>query len=84
MRSPKITAEQSQAVQRSHGRPVYLVDESGADASLAIVRVELLRTLLGDDFDITDTYQAQETALAAVWDDPQLDEYTDNDGTPVE
>ena len=83
MEKAKITAEQSQAIQQSHGQPVLLVDDTGNDTHVAIVRVELLQTLAGNDFDIADTYPAQETALASVWGDPQLDEYTDQDGSPI-
>ncbi len=85
MEQAKITAEQAKAVQLSKGQPVYLVDDSGQEASVAIVRIELLQALAGDEFDIADTYAAQEKALASVWgDDPQLDEYTDQDGSPIE
>jgi len=80
-----ITPEQSRAVQESRGQPVYLVDETGKDAALAIVRVELLKVLAGDDsFDISETYEAQEAALASVWNEPQLDEYSDQDGSPID
>jgi len=85
MEQAKITAEQTRAVLQSNGQPVYLVDDSGQDASVAIVRIELLKTLVGEEFDIADTYKDQEEVLAGVWgDDPQLDEYTDQDGSPVE
>ena len=83
MNRAKITAEQSQAIQDSNGQPVYLVDESGRDASFAIVRVDLLKILADDDFNIAETYAAQEAALSKLWSDPQLDEYTDQDGTPI-
>ena len=33
----------------------------------------------GGDFDISDTYAAQDEALAAVWDDPELDAYDNYD-----
>jgi hypothetical protein len=84
MTQAKITAEQSLAVQASNGQPVYLVDDAGRDASLAIVKIDLLRTLAGDDFNIADTYTAQEAALSRVWSDPLLDEYTDEDGSPID
>lgn len=84
MHQARLTAEQSQAVRESHGQPVYLVDDAGQDASLAIVRVDLLRRLVDDQFDITETFEAQEAALAQVWNDPQLDKYTCEDGTPIE
>jgi hypothetical protein len=84
MQHARITAEQSRAVQSSHGQPVYLVDDSGQDASLAIVRVDLLKRLVDDQFDIAETYAAQEAALSEVWNDPQLDEYTCEDGSPID
>ncbi len=36
-----------------------------------------------DDFDISETYRAQELALAEIWNDPLLDEYTAEDGEPI-
>jgi hypothetical protein len=85
MEKAKITAEQSRAVQKSNGRPVHLVDDNGNDTQVAIVRLELLQTLAGDDYDIADSYPAQESALAAIWgNEPQLDEYTEQDGSPIE
>jgi hypothetical protein len=80
-----ITNEQFQAVAASGGRPVYLVDETGKDAALAIVRVDLLEAFAENSgFDIRDTYPAQEAALASIWDDPLLDEYTCQDGSPID
>ena len=85
MTHAQITNEQSQAVAASQGQPVYLVDATGQDSALAIVRVELLQGLVGDqEFDIRETYGAQEQALSSIWSDPQLDEYTDEDGTPID
>ncbi len=84
MNRAKITAEQSQAIRESNGQPVFLVDDFGQDASLAIVRVDLLKLLSDDEFSIEETYAAQEAALAKVWNDPRLDEYTDEDGSPID
>jgi hypothetical protein len=85
MERAKITAEQSRAVQQSKGQPVRLVDDSGRDTAVAIVRLDLLKSLAGDDFDIAETYPAQEAALASIWDNvPQLDEYTDEDGFAID
>jgi hypothetical protein len=33
-----------------------------------------------EDFEIRETYPAQESALAKVWDDPELDIYNDVSG----
>lgn len=84
MTRAKITAEQSLAIQESNGQPVYLVDDAGRDASLAIVPVDLLKMLTSDDFNIAETYAAQEAALSNVWSDPLLDEYTAEDGAPID
>ena len=84
MNRAKITAEQSQAIRESNGQPVYLVDDAGQDALLAIVRVDLLKILADDEFNIAETYAAQEAALSKVWNDPQLDEYTEEDGSPID
>ena len=83
MDKAKITAEQSQAIKQSQGQPVRLIDDAGNDTEVAIVRVELLQALAGEEFNIADTYPAQDSALARLWDDPQLDEYTNQDGSPV-
>ncbi len=84
MEKARITDEQSRAIQHSKGEPVRLVDEAGNDMPVAIVRVELLHMVMGEDLNIADTYAAQETALASVWgNNPRLDEYTDKDGSPV-
>jgi hypothetical protein len=90
MTRAKITAEQSQAVAASQGEPVYLIDDTGRDAALAIVRVDLLKELLlkeltpDSDFDVSETYRAQEAALGPIWNKPELDEYTDEDGSPID
>jgi hypothetical protein len=85
MERAKITAEQSRAVEKSKGQPVRLVDEGGNDTSVAIVPIELLQALTGDEFSIAETYPAQEAALAAIWgNEPELDEYTDQDGSPID
>ena len=84
MHQARVTAEQTQAMRESNGQPVYLVDDSGQDASLAIVRVDLLKRLVDDQFNIAETYAAQEAALSEVWNDPKLDEYTCEDGTPID
>ena len=38
-----------------------------------------LRPLLEEDFEVRETYAAQDAALAKVWDDPELDAYADYD-----
>jgi hypothetical protein len=85
MERATITVEQTQAIQRSKGQPVRLVDASGNDTSVAIVRLDLLQALAGEEINIADTYPAQEAALASIWEnEPELDEYTDQDGSPID
>jgi hypothetical protein len=84
MNRAQITAEQFQAIRESAGQPVYLVDDRGQDAALAIVPVHLIKLLANEEFNISETYAAQEAALSKVWNDPQLDEYTDEDGSPID
>lgn len=82
-----ITTEQSQAIAASGGSPVYLVDETGKDTVAVIVPLELLNTLTRAataELDINELYAAQEQTLAAVWHDPRLDEYTLDDGSPID
>ena len=39
-----------------------------------------VRSIFGnDEFDISDTFAAQDAALAAAWDDPELDVYDNFD-----
>ncbi|WP_425397523.1 hypothetical protein [Aeoliella sp.] len=82
-----ITTEQAAALVASGGGPVFLVDETGKEMQVAMVRVEFLRPLLGADIsegDVSETYAAQQAAITPIWDDPMLDEYTSDDGTPVD
>lgn len=84
MTQAKITAEQSEAVAASGGQPVYLVNDDGQDAALAIVGVDLLGKLsTRENFDIRETYAAQEAALSSIWNEPELDEYSEEDGSPI-
>jgi hypothetical protein len=79
----KITPEQQQALNQSAGAPVYLVDATSG-GTVVMMRAELFRTISGEKFDIAETYPAQEQALADVWADPQLDQYTDQDDSPID
>ncbi|MEX2172174.1 MAG: hypothetical protein WD851_22835 [Pirellulales bacterium] len=39
---------------------------------------------LVDEFNIDETYTAQEAAVSSVWNDARLDEYTEADGNPID
>jgi hypothetical protein len=80
--SPVLTAEQIQAIQANPDSPVRVVDPQSNEAYV-IVRADMfeqMRTILKDDYHISDTYVAQvQSALRAGWDDPAMDEYNNYD-----
>jgi hypothetical protein len=77
----RLSEEQHQEVAREGNRPIATVDP-GTQKVYYLVAAEIferVRTLLGDAFDIRDTYAAQDAALAKVWSDSELDAYADYD-----
>jgi len=79
---PKITEEQRQALTEQSERPVYVVDVNSQDqyVLLRAQDYERYRSLFeSDQFDISETYAAQQEALKQVWDDPTLDAYSQQD-----
>jgi hypothetical protein len=80
MRVPLSEAQQ-QEVAREGDRPVEAVDP-GTQKVYFLISAEIferVKPLLGDGFDIRETYAAQDAALAKVWRDPELDAYADYD-----
>lgn len=82
--TPKIpkTNEMQRALDETHGGPVYVMDTDGSVTHVVIAAdiFQRLQGLIGEQaFDVRDTYEAQEKALASVWDDPALDIYNDYD-----
>lgn len=81
-RQATITPEQRQALRQQGRGPVYLVDAASEDQYVLLPADEyrhfqaLFET---DEFDISETYRAQEEAASAVWGDPSLDEYSEYD-----
>lgn len=75
---PKLTDEQRQALTEQPSGPVYVVDVNSQD-QYVIIRADEYRhyqaLFESDQFDISETYAAQEHAVKPVWDDPALDEY---------
>lgn len=65
------------------GEPIELVDDQSHDRYIVLPAeaFERIKALLTpDEFDIRETYAAQDSALASAgWDDPELDVYNDYD-----
>lgn len=55
-----------------------------AENQRVIIQVMEIDASAGDDSDISETYAAQQEALASVWNDAELDLYTDQNGTPIQ
>lgn len=80
MKRLKLTEEQRAALREPSHEPIYLVDVD-SDDQYVVLRAEdyeHVRALFEtEEFDITETYTAQDEALRSVWDDPGLDVYKD-------
>ena len=78
--APQLSEELQQELARQGDEPFQVVDPKTQRVYVLISAdiFERLKPLLGDDFDILDTYAAQSTvAGAAGWDDPEMDIYND-------
>ena len=80
--TPKLTDEMREALHDKTRQPVQVEDEQ-THALYVLLPFEVyqrVRSVFRDDeFDISETYAAQDEALAKVWDDPELDVYNDYD-----
>jgi hypothetical protein len=80
--TPKLTDEMREALRDKARLPVQVEDEQTHERYV-LLPLEVYRRVRpifrGEDFDVTDTYAAQDEALAKVWDDPELDVYDDYD-----
>ncbi|HEY3396002.1 MAG TPA: hypothetical protein VGK58_25085 [Lacipirellulaceae bacterium] len=78
-----LSAEQRQAIADHPGEAVEIVDEvsQARFVLLPAEQFDRIKALFSnDDFDVRETYAAQNSALAAAgWDDPELDIYNDYD-----
>ncbi len=78
-----LSVEQQQALAKSPGEPLEVVDEASQTRYILLREDQFARVralLAGDDFDVRDTYAAQTSALSAAgWDDPDLDIYNNYD-----
>jgi hypothetical protein len=79
-----LTHEQRQALADHPNEILELVDEASLTRYMLVPaeQFDRLKLLLSaDDFDVQESYRAQNEALAkAGWDDPELDIYNDYDG----
>ena len=77
-----LTKEQHFALESVAERPPRIVDPM-TDKAYVLVQANLydrIKSLLEDDYKLSDTYGAQmESALRAGWDDPRMDDYNDYD-----
>jgi hypothetical protein len=81
--TPKLSDEQRSALEQHAGQPVFVVDPV-KHLEYVLIPAEIferVRALLGtEEFDIRETYAAQEQALGtAGWNDPAMDAYNDYD-----
>ena len=79
--TPPLSDELQQAIAGQGDRPMRVV-HPGTHKVYVLVTAETferLKPLLDDDFEVRETYAAQDAALAKVWDDPELDAYADYD-----
>lgn len=76
-----LSPEIRQALAAHPGEPLELLDEISRNRYVLLPgeTFDRLKALAVDNqFDIRDTYEAQQSALAAAgWDDPELDIYND-------
>jgi hypothetical protein len=70
-----ISEDQRKALEETSGGPVFFMDETSGE-EIVIIRAAAYRRL-SKEFSISDTYEAQERALAPIWNEPELDDYND-------
>jgi hypothetical protein len=78
---PKLTNEMRDALRDESRHPVQVEDEVTQDRYVLVPWsiYQRISAIVGEGFSIEETYRAQEEALAAVWDDAELDAYNDYD-----
>jgi hypothetical protein len=76
-----LSEAQQQEIAREGDRPIEAIDPSTQKVYFLVPAevFERVQALLGDSFDVRETYAAQDAALAKVWSDPELDAYADYD-----
>jgi hypothetical protein len=74
-----LSEEQRRLVKETPDSPIRLVDHD-TSREYVLLRAEDFDRLAGEDYRLTDTYEAQfRSAFAAGWDDPVMDEYDNYD-----
>jgi hypothetical protein len=77
----KLTNEMRDALRADPQAPVQVEDER-TKRQYVLLPLEVyrrIRSILDDEFEISEMYAAQDEALAEVWDDPELDVYNNYD-----
>jgi hypothetical protein len=77
----RLSDELQQAIADQGDRPMRVVHPRTHKVYVLVTAetFDRLKPLLDDDFEVRETYAAQDAALAKVWDDPELDAYADYD-----
>jgi hypothetical protein len=68
-----LSSELLEALNQAAGAPIFLLDPTTGQQAV-VLKAEAYQAL-SDGFDIRETYPAQDAALAAVWDDPEMNDY---------
>lgn len=79
--TPKLTQEMREALQDDSRHPVQVEDEVTHDryVLLPLSVYQRVRSIVDDGLTVDELQTLQDEALAAVWDDPELDLYNDYD-----
>ncbi len=76
----QLTHQQHAELEQHGDKPMPVLDPVDQKVYFLVAGdlFERFRALFHDDtFDVRETYEAQDAALAKVWDDPALDDYND-------
>jgi len=81
--TPKLTNEMRHALRDPSQQPVQVEDEQTRMryVLLPLDVYQRAQSLLSADFDVAETYAAQDAGLAKVWDDPELDAHNVHDAS---
>jgi hypothetical protein len=85
--TPKLTDEQRTAVEECGGRPVTVVDPNSNQLFYLLSQEQFSQIqslLVVDEWDVKETYVAQQEAFREIWDDPALDVYNGVEGESEE
>jgi hypothetical protein len=77
----QLSAELQQELAQRGDQPIEVV-HPGTHKLYVLVAAEIYekwKQLVGDNFEVPESYPAQDAALSKVWDDPRLDDYAEYD-----